>query len=117
VVKGDDVVIQGSVYLQMYSCYDPNWSSGSAYSTNRVCALPSSGANCAATVTGPCWNPSNPSAAMCATQDGPQVAGDGDFELCKDPWGVIWEEPVTTFLNTACDTVQSATGTRTCMRK
>ncbi|WP_163997371.1 hypothetical protein [Pyxidicoccus caerfyrddinensis] len=115
-VVGDNVHVQGSIYRKMFSCYDPSWSSGAAYSSNRVCALPSSGENCAATVTGPCWN-SNSSPGMCAIQDGPDVSGDGDFEKCKDTLGNVWREPVTTWLNSACDTVQSATGTRSCGRK
>lgn len=115
-VKGDDVHVQGAIYRQMFSCFDPGWSSGAAYSANRVCALPASGENCAATVTGACWTTSN-TPGKCATQDGPDVPGDGDFEQCKDTLGNLWKEPVTTWLNSACDTVQAANGTRTCGRK
>lgn len=117
VVVGDTARIDGAIYRRMFSCYDPDWASGAAYSTHRVCALPSSGQNCAATVAGPCWNSYNPAAGMCATDDGSDVSGDGDFELCRDPANNVWREPVTTYLNSACDTVQTDAGTRTCVRK
>ncbi|HZI16638.1 MAG TPA: hypothetical protein VE153_40105 [Myxococcus sp.] len=116
-VVGDDAVIQGSIYRRMYSCYDPAWADGSAYSTSRVCALPNSGANCAASVVGPCWNAATPSLGKCATQDGPILAGDGDFEQCRDPYGNVWREPVTVFLHEACGPVQNGEGTPACARK
>ncbi|QSQ27276.1 hypothetical protein JY651_21205 [Pyxidicoccus parkwayensis] len=116
-VNGDDVVIQGAIYRQMFSCYDPSWTAGAAYSSNRVCALPSSGENCAATVAGPCWPSATSPIGRCILQDGPDVPGDGDFEMCQDTAGILWNEPVTTYLNSACDTVQLSAGTRTCGRK
>ncbi|NVJ27856.1 MULTISPECIES: hypothetical protein [Myxococcus] len=108
VVKGDDAVIKGAIYRKMYSCYDPSWGNGSAYSTYRVCALPGSGANCAATVAGPCWDTAN-EAGKCAVDDGPMVRGDGDYEECEDIHGLLWTEPVTTFLHDPCGPVSSRT--------
>jgi hypothetical protein len=117
-VVGDDAVIDGSIYRKMFSCYDPAWTNGAGYSTNRVCALPSSGANCAATVAGPCWNATSPSLGRCATQDGPILPGDGDFEQCRDPSGQVWQEPVTVYLYEACGQVTLAEdGTSTCERR
>jgi hypothetical protein len=116
-VVGDEVVIQGAIYRLMYSCYDPAWTNGAAYSTNRVCALPNSGANCAATVVGACWNWSTPSLGKCAMQDGPILPGDGDFEQCKDPAGNVWREPVTVFLHEACGPVEGGDGTSPCARQ
>lgn len=117
VVVGDDVEIPGAIYRKMYSCYDPSWASGSAYSTHRVCALPNSGANCAATVAGPCWGPdSNPKSGRCEVNDGLMVKGDGDFERCKDPQGRLWLEPVTTFLHESCGPVAGADAAKLCDR-
>lgn len=115
-VVGKDAVVKGSVYKEMYSCYDPGWQNGAAYATHRVCALPSSGSNCAATVVGSCWNPSVPSASKCATQDGSQVWGDGDFEACRDTGGEAWMEPVTVFLHHPCD-VSTRQPPELCMRQ
>ncbi|MCE9672442.1 hypothetical protein LY474_32010 [Myxococcus stipitatus] len=107
VVEGDQVVIPGAIYKNMYSCYDPAWTSGAAYSANRVCALPNSGANCASTVVGPCWGSGATVKGKCLVNDGPLVPGDGDFELCRDVNNTIWKEPVTTFLHDACGPVEA----------
>ncbi|WP_375746292.1 hypothetical protein NR800_17315 [Corallococcus interemptor] len=93
------------IFKDLYSCYDPGWVYGRAYATYRVCALPGTEEDCAATVTGPCWTPDASIARQCKTQDGPLLAGDGDFELCKDTSGRVWEEPITVYLNGACDLV------------
>ncbi|MDC0712532.1 hypothetical protein POL68_28980 [Stigmatella sp. ncwal1] len=97
--------VKGSVYRRMYSCYDSAWNSGGGTATYRVCALPDATSNCAAQVTGVCVNPSNRSypASKCATDDGPQVPGDGDYEGCRDNNNVSWPYPITTFLNSPCD--------------
>ncbi|WP_208723143.1 hypothetical protein [Corallococcus llansteffanensis] len=93
------------IFNNLYSCYDPGWVYGLAYATYRVCALPGTNEDCAATVTGPCWD-ANPSAPrQCKVEDGPLLTGDGDFEDCKDPLSNHWMEPVTVFLNGACDLV------------
>ncbi|WP_257451733.1 hypothetical protein [Archangium lipolyticum] len=102
-IVGKDQHINGSVYRKMFSCYAPEWTQGSAYATHRVCALPGSGADCAATVTGACIDPSNPSASKCLVEDGPLVSGDGDFELCQDPEQEQWTEPVTVYLHAPCE--------------
>ncbi|NTX57462.1 hypothetical protein HUA74_41365 [Myxococcus sp. CA051A] len=118
VVVGDDAIIEGAIYRKMYSCYDPSWGDGAAYSSHRVCALPNAGANCAATVAGPCWGsavkPSLP--GRCEVNDGPQVPGDGDYERCKDPYGNIWKEPVTTFLHDPCGPVSDDQTGKLCGR-
>ena len=49
-VVGANVIVDGSIYKKMFSCYDPGWSAGAAYSAGRVCALPSLVANCASTI-------------------------------------------------------------------
>ncbi|WP_164016721.1 hypothetical protein [Pyxidicoccus trucidator] len=117
VVVGADVQIQGSIYTRMFSCYDPAWASGAAYSSNRVCALPGANANCAATVTGACFKSLNPPMpGRCAVQEGPMTTGDRDYEQCQDTLGNVWQHPVTTFLHSACDTVQPRTGAPTCER-
>jgi len=104
-IRGKNQVVTGSVYRRMYSCYDANWDEGMANATHRVCASPQEGQNCAATVTGPCvaaLEDENP-LSMCATSDGPQVVGDGDYEECSDGNETTWNQPVTVFLNAACD--------------
>lgn len=103
-VYGKGQTVQGSVYRKMFSCYEPAWSAGLAYSTHRVCALPSEDPlNCAATVAGPCWDV-EASHSLCAKDDGTVVRlGDGDYEGCRDPSGHTWNEPVTVFLHGACD--------------
>lgn len=104
-VEGKAAVVAGSVYQKMFSCYDSRWDKGNAYSTHRVCALPDSGENCAATVVGPCVDPESQDNSVCAQDDGNRVRrGDGDFEQCTDPRErVLWNEPVTVFLNGPCD--------------
>ncbi|MBZ4416635.1 hypothetical protein [Myxococcus sp. RHSTA-1-4] len=114
-VVGDDVHITGSIYTTMFSCYDPEWASGTAYASSRLCALPdtdpSLSANCAAKVTGPCFvSLAPPSPGQCGIHDGPLTPGDGDYEKCKDPLGNTWLHPVTTFLHSACDTVPGPDG-------
>jgi len=109
-VVGDDVQVTGSIYTTMFSCFDPEWASGAAYASSRLCAMPNTtpslSANCAAKVTGACFNSLNPpSPGRCSIQDGPLTPGDGDYEQCKDPAGNTWMHPVTTFLHGACDTV------------
>ncbi|RKG95467.1 hypothetical protein [Corallococcus carmarthensis] len=93
------------IFKDLYACYDPGWVYGMAYATYRVCALPGTNEDCAAQVTGPCWD-SNPLAAhRCEQQDGPLLGGDGDFERCRDLSNTLWTEPVTVYLNGACDLV------------
>ncbi|NNC19989.1 hypothetical protein HJC22_30150 [Corallococcus exiguus] len=93
------------VFKDLYSCYDPGWVYGRAYATYRVCALPGTEEDCAATVTGPCWSTTPNTPYQCKTQDGSLLSGDGDFEACMDTSNQVWEEPVTVFLNGACDLV------------
>jgi len=114
-VVGDNVRIKGSIYTRMFSCYDPAWANGASYSSNRLCALPNAGANCAATVTGACFTSLNPPVpGACAVQEGQMTAGDGDYEQCRDTLGNMWLHPVTTFLHSECDTVPSGSGKPTC---
>lgn len=93
------------IFKDLYACYDPGWVYGQAYATYRVCALPGTHEDCAATVTGPCWTDDSVATHRCETQDGPLLSGDGDFERCKDPTNATWKEPVTVYLNGACDLV------------
>ncbi|HSP79165.1 MAG TPA: hypothetical protein VLQ93_11580, partial [Myxococcaceae bacterium] len=111
-VVGRSAVISGSVYMRMFSCYAPEWGYGEAYATHRVCALPGSGENCAATVTGACVSRSDPSypASRCLMEDGPLVQGDGDFEECYDSFEGMWMEPVTVYLHSPCDLLPSPAG-------
>ncbi|MFY2559807.1 hypothetical protein ACN469_19380 [Corallococcus terminator] len=117
-VVGKEAIVDGSIYKKMYSCYDPAWSEGAAYSSSRVCALPSplgGGANCASTVAGPCWNTATQT-GRCEVNDGSQVPGDGDYERCKDTTGKLWLEPVTTFLHDPCGPVEDPRGGKLCRR-
>ncbi|RKG80186.1 hypothetical protein [Corallococcus terminator] len=91
------------IFNNLYSCYDPGWVHGLAYATYRVCALPGTHEDCAATVTGPCWGAADEK--QCAAQDGSLFLGDGDFVACLNPAGDVWTEPVTVFLNGSCDLV------------
>ena len=117
VVVGADVIVRGSIYRKMFSCYDPAWSSGAAYAASRVCALPMSSSNCAARVTGPCFTSlSPPVAGRCWVQDGPLTPGDGDYELCRDHTNVLWTQPVTTYLHAPCDTVTKEQRAQSCGR-
>lgn len=117
-VVGKDAIVEGAIYKKMYSCYDPAWREGAAYSSARVCALPNplgGGANCASTVTGPCWT-TGTQAGRCEVNDGSQVPGDGDYERCKDTTGKLWMEPVTTFLHDPCGPVDDPNGGKLCRR-
>ncbi|MFP2930463.1 hypothetical protein ACLESO_35745 [Pyxidicoccus sp. 3LG] len=114
-VMGDQVEIPGSIYTRMFSCYDPEWASGPAYSSNRLCALPNASPgmseNCAAKVTGACFKSLNPAVpGQCNIQEGPMTSLDRDYEQCRDTSGNTWMHPVTTFLHSACDTVPSMRG-------
>lgn len=104
-VVGKEQHIQGTMYPKMFSCHAPEWNQGMAYATNRVCAQPGTGMDCAATVTGACITPwdRNFPASMCKVEDGPLVSGDGDFEQCLDPSQNEWNEPVTVYLHAPCD--------------
>lgn len=101
-VVGKEQSIQGSVYRKMFSCQAPEWTNEAAYASHRVCALPGSGANCAARVVGDCYNSSNAAASKCKKEDGAVVVGDGDFEDCYDSEGTLWKEPITVYLYEAC---------------
>ncbi len=118
-VEGKTQLVTGSVYRKMFSCYAPEWMHGVAYATHRVCALPNSGANCAATVTGACTNPREQGfpGSVCRVEDGSLVSGDGDFEQCMDPSKEEWLEPVTVYLHTPCDLVPDPTISDLCVRK
>lgn len=101
-IVGKEQTVQGSVYKKMFSCQAPEWSNDAAYASHRVCALPGSGANCAARVVGDCVNYTNSLASKCGKEDGTVVLGDGDFEECYDSTGTLWTEPITVFLYEAC---------------
>ncbi|HYO70081.1 MAG TPA: hypothetical protein VEU33_28795 [Archangium sp.] len=101
-VVGKEQTVQGSVYRKMFSCQAPEWSNDAAYGAHRVCALPGSGANCAARVVGDCISYTTPSASKCKKEDGAVVWGDGDFGECSDPAGALWKEPITVYLYEAC---------------
>ncbi|RMH40677.1 MAG: hypothetical protein D6689_13070 [Deltaproteobacteria bacterium] len=92
------------VYENMWACYDPGWTFGDAYLHDRLCAIGAAAELCAARVVGPCaprgWQP-----GACATGDGPAVAGDRDFQDCRDRNHDVWPWPVTSVLNGACDAV------------
>lgn len=97
-------VVTGPVFLRMHSCYDPAWLNGAAYASHRVCAQPSSGANCAASVVGPCIDLENPTLSVCEQNDAEGVrSGDYDYGRCHDGEGTLWTEPVTSFLNAPCN--------------
>ncbi|MGE6761266.1 hypothetical protein ACQKGO_24835 [Corallococcus interemptor] len=93
------------IFKDLYACYDPGWVHGMAYATYRVCALPGTNEDCAAQVTGPCWDTNPQATHQCETQDGPLLKGDGDFGQCRDLNNTVWGEPVTVYLNGACDLV------------
>ncbi|WP_375760852.1 hypothetical protein [Corallococcus exercitus] len=95
------------IFKDLYACYDPGWVYGMAYATYRVCALPGSNEDCAAKVTGPCWTDDPVATHRCELQDGSLLAGDGDFEKCHDSSNNLWMEPVTVYLNGACDLVDA----------
>lgn len=110
-VKGKTAVVTGAVYQRMYSCYDAEWDEGLANATHRVCASPGAGENCAATVLGTCVAPvdNEDLGSVCSTSDGSMVHGDGDYEVCSDSDATIWYQPVTVFLNAACDLMPAGT--------
>jgi hypothetical protein len=86
--------VPGSVYPEMYSCGDPEWTNSVQSLPGRVCALPGAQASCAAQVQGSCVGGAAP---VCALGDGPPLQGDGDFASCRGG-GRTWERPLTTFL-------------------
>lgn len=104
-MQGKGQQVKGSVYRKMFSCQAPEWTSALAYATYRVCALPGSGSNCAATPTGLCIDPNNHSypASRCHKEDGLLVSGDGDFEECADTAGTYWNQPITVYLHEPCE--------------
>lgn len=104
-VKGKSAVVMGSVYQKMFSCYDAEWDEGLANANHRVCALPGAGANCAATPMGTCVAAleNEEAGSVCATSDGSSLPGDGDYEVCTGQQETVWNEPVTVFINAACD--------------
>ncbi len=98
--------VKGSVYRGMFACHAPEWSTGAAYLTKRLCAVGSD--QCAAVATGSCTAVVfKDGTRRCNLEDGPLVVGDGDFGLCRSPDGILWKSPVTTDLNCACDVVGS----------
>lgn len=101
-IVGKEQVIQGSVYKKMFSCQAPEWSNAAAYASHRVCALPGSGANCAAQPVGNCFDYTNSTASKCKKEDGAVVWGDRDFEQCYDSDDNLWTEPITVFLYEPC---------------
>ncbi|WP_309891595.1 hypothetical protein [Archangium sp.] len=116
-VLGKSQVVTGPVYRRMYSCQAPEWYDGLAYATNRLCAVPGSGSNCAAHVTGKCIDPVNRSfpASKCLEEDGLLVSGDGDFEQCYDPQKGLWQEPITVYLHQPCDLMRPGAPNETCL--
>jgi hypothetical protein len=103
VATNKEQTVPGPVFLRMHSCYDPAWLNGAAYATHRVCAQPDSGANCAASVVGPCIDPESPTQSVCEQNDAESVrSGDFDYGRCHDGQGTLWSEPVTTFLPLPC---------------
>jgi hypothetical protein len=109
VVVGKDQTLAGTVYRRMFACHAPEWNAGLAYATNRVCATPDSGADCAAQVTGACidWEDRSYPASMCGVEDGAVVSGDGDFGKCQDLEENPWSEPITVYLHAPCDLMSS----------
>jgi hypothetical protein len=103
-IQGKDQVVEGSVYRKMFSCQAPEWTDAAAYASHRVCALPGSGANCAAQPVGDCIDYANRAypASKCRKEDGAVVLGDGDFGECYDSAGTLWKEPITVFLHEPC---------------
>jgi hypothetical protein len=90
------VLLRGTLYRDMWSCYAPGWNDPDGFSASRLCALP--GYNCAATSLGACFAKEE-KPARCATDDGSVVHGDGDFESCLDDNGHSWRWPITTFVS------------------
>ncbi len=102
-VVGDNQTIpigQGAIFTNMWACHAKQWTAAQAYLTHRFCALPD--ANCAATSTGVCYDPS--ASSQCDTDSG---AGMNAFESCRDIYGNVWPFPITTFLNQPCDLLPS----------
>ena len=117
-VQNKEQRVQGAIYGGMFSCQAPEWSTEAAYATHRLCAVPGGGANCAATSTGTCVEPTHRAYphSRCKKEDGPLVVGDGDYEECSDPSGVYWKQPITVYLHDACALVPGAS-TDTCAWK
>ncbi|MCE9671540.1 hypothetical protein LY474_27410 [Myxococcus stipitatus] len=98
----------GTPYLDVHACYGKDWVQGDVHLRSRICANAEVGREaaygCLARTVGPCEPDSrSPLAPSCAVNDGAQVWGDGDFEACVDGEGLPQGEPITTFLNSACD--------------
>ncbi|MDC0712197.1 hypothetical protein POL68_27265 [Stigmatella sp. ncwal1] len=111
--------VSGSVYRKMYSCYDSNWTNGYAAATYRVCADPSNVEDCAALVMGACRDAAAPAfpGSKCATDDGPMVVGDGDYEGCRSNDNALWMNPVTVFLHAPCDVLGGYKNPTLCQRR
>jgi hypothetical protein len=102
-----------------YACFSDIWSDPDAYMEGRLCAgLPV----CDITTAGACkdlpqmYDASPPSPNQrCATADGPECPGAGNYEDCVDrtvttpPYNPAWHRPVTVYLNHPCDLSLSRT--------
>lgn len=88
------------VYRGFFSCADDGWQEPDAYRASRVCAAGSGDVLCLSNYLGRC-------SARCTVNDGPLLAGDLDFEGCSDDTGYAWRNPLTVFLQNACDLAQS----------
>lgn len=98
------------IFQDMWACHDPDWTYPDAVMENRLCVTTGSGQLCAATVVGACDEvlAIDPVVLRCDSDDGPPVAGDGDYSNCRDGGGNIRTRPLTVFLKHACDMFSSA---------
>lgn len=91
----------------MYACHDINFEDAEAYATHRLCAvIKDPGGDeatlCAAHPLGVCREPSDPTTWICDVDDTAVALGDGDFGDCTGD-GVLWDHPITVFLDHPCD--------------
>jgi hypothetical protein len=104
-----DVPTGGGVHFinaSMYACHDEAFASSDAYQNHRLCAIvkdteKEKATLCAAHSLGPCHAGVAP---ICAIDDTPPQADDGDFDNCTGG-GVEWHHPITVFLDHPCDLI------------
>jgi hypothetical protein len=88
------------------TCFSDIWTEGAAHMNDRICA--GLGALCGMTTAGACTVAAQRQplpTQRCATADGPECIGDGNYKGCLDQKGTLpaWQWPVTVWLNHPCD--------------
>ncbi|MBJ6764603.1 hypothetical protein JGU66_27865 [Myxococcaceae bacterium JPH2] len=104
---------KGVVYGKAYACHGRDWVEGDPHLNLRICANATIDARvasaCAARTVGPC-EPGSTSTqpARCAVRDGSLLKSDGDYESCQADDGTLYEQPLTVFLRSPCDLLETS---------